>query len=233
MFYVYEWYIVDTDEVFYVGKGTGKRVSELHNRSKYFKSVYNKYKCAVRIVKDSLTNEEACEEEIKRIAEMKSLGWAKCNFTNGGTGFSTGSLNPTVKNPLYGDRNGMRTKNIDFSGDKNPFAGKQHTEDTKNRISENRKGKGGQPGELNPMFGKSVTAGVRNGMYGKTGFLHPNSKMYLVEYLDNTTEILSYKQCEKKFGIAFLRLNGESGVLSYKKQTPNIVYKGVILTRVK
>lgn len=25
MFYVYEWFIVETGEIFYVGKGTGKR----------------------------------------------------------------------------------------------------------------------------------------------------------------------------------------------------------------
>ena len=39
MFYVYEYYIKETDDIFYIGKGTGKRLNELHNRNKYFKLV--------------------------------------------------------------------------------------------------------------------------------------------------------------------------------------------------
>ena len=34
-FYVYEWYIVDTNEVIYVGKGTGNRYKQT-NRNKMF-----------------------------------------------------------------------------------------------------------------------------------------------------------------------------------------------------
>ena len=35
-FYVYEWYNVDSGEVFYVGKGTGYRYKRTENRNKYF-----------------------------------------------------------------------------------------------------------------------------------------------------------------------------------------------------
>ncbi|MGO1527465.1 MAG: hypothetical protein ACTHWU_01935 [Senegalia sp. (in: firmicutes)] len=203
-FYVYEWFIIDSFEIFYVGKGTGRRKLELHNRSKYFMNIYNKYNCAVRLHKQSLTNEKACKEEIKRIAELKAVGQARCNFTTGGIGFAEGSLNPTAKKPHYGDENGMRTQNIDFSG------------------------------ENNPMYGNgTLIKGERNGMFGKKGFKHPNSKMYEVIYSPTEKDILTYKQCEKKFGIAFSRIYIDGGVLHYKKKTPNSIYEGLEVKRLK
>lgn len=62
-FYVYEWFIIDSFEIFYVGKGTGRRKLELHNRSKYFMNIYNKYNCAVRLHKQSLTNEKLVKKK--------------------------------------------------------------------------------------------------------------------------------------------------------------------------
>ena len=38
-YYVYEWYIEDTNEIFYVGKGTGNRVISMKNRNSYFKNI--------------------------------------------------------------------------------------------------------------------------------------------------------------------------------------------------
>ena len=35
-FYVYEWYVTDTDEVFYFGKGTGDRYKRLNGRNYFF-----------------------------------------------------------------------------------------------------------------------------------------------------------------------------------------------------
>lgn len=233
MFYVYEWFIVDTLEVFYVGKGTGMRRFEIHNRSKYFKNVYNKYNCAVHLVYCNLTNEQACELEKDRICEMRMKGQAKCNFTNGGTGFSTGSLNPRVLNPLYGDKNGMRIHNIHMNGENNPFYGKKHSENTKQKISKSRKGKGGRCGKDNPMWNDHRFKGKNNGMYGRTGFSHPNSKIYQIEYTDGTIEILEYKECEKKFGIAFSRIYLTGGIIQYKHKSKNSIYEGIKITRLK
>lgn len=233
MFYVYEWFKVDTYEVFYVGKGTGMRRFELHNRNRYFASIYKKYRCAVRLVGQYLTNEEACSLEVMRIAELKAIGQAKCNLTFGGTGFSTGSLNPTAQNPLFGDRNGMRTKNIDFKGEKNPFYGRTHSDATKRKVSLSRRGKGARFGPDNPMYGKEGNRGESNGMFGRKKFNHPNSRVYLVRYPNGDTEELMFKQCEKKFGIAFMRIHEIGGVLNYKKNTPNKIYEGSVLARIK
>jgi hypothetical protein len=222
-FYVYEYYKKDNDEVFYVGKGTKRRMYELHNRNKYFNAVYAKYDCEVRIYKDELTNEDSCEIERQRIAELKDIGQAYCNFTAGGTGFSTGKLNPIFKRIEDG------TAKL-FTGKENyrSFTGKRHTEESKRLISENRKGKGARFGEDNPMFGKGFK-GKDNPMYGRSEDKHPNSSMYKVLYSDGTTERLGAKQCELKFGVAFERIRGVGGVLHYRQKTNKSIYEGTVL----
>ena len=40
MFYVYEWYNVNTEEIFYVGKGCGNRYKQVSQRNYKFKEYY-------------------------------------------------------------------------------------------------------------------------------------------------------------------------------------------------
>lgn len=230
MFYVYEYYKVDNDEVFYVGKGTGRRYLEVHNRNKYFNAVYSKYDCDVRIIKGDLTNEEACALEIDMIKYYKSRNQAYCNFTNGGTGFSTGQLNPIHKRIREG-RAKLFDENSRFYGENNGFYGRQHSDETKLLMSMNRKGKGGQFGPDNPMYGSDRFRGINNPMYGVSRFDHPNSRKFKIIYLDGDVEYMTYKECEKKFGIAFSRIE-DNGTLHYKKKSKNDIYEGTYIERV-
>ena len=66
-FYVYEWYIEDTNEVFYVGKGTGDRYKRLNGRNYFFKCMYDTHNCNVRKIFVNLTEKEAFEKEIETI----------------------------------------------------------------------------------------------------------------------------------------------------------------------
>lgn len=86
-YYVYEWYIEDTNHVFYVGKGRLRRINEIRSRNKYFLAIYNKYKCKARKIQTGLTNTEACSLEKETIKKRKLSGEAECNFTYGGEGF--------------------------------------------------------------------------------------------------------------------------------------------------
>lgn len=215
-FYVYEYFIVDSNEVFYVGKGTGRRYKELHNRNKYFNAIITKYQCDVRFVQTNISNEQAIDLEIKRIAELRSKGQAKANLTEGGDGFSSGLLNPTYR--------------VSHKGELNPFYGKRHTEETKQKISKGLKGRAGLRGSSNPMYGVRRT-GSDNPMYGKTGTMHHNAVKYQIIYTDGTSEIMHYKGCDSKFGIAFRKIYKTGGILCYLKKCKRSKYEGTEIIR--
>ena len=88
-FYVYEWFIIDTNHIFHVGKGQGNRYLELKGRNKYFLRVAKKYNVASRIYKDNLTEEEAWALEKLRIDELQAMGQCETNIHEGGRGGDT------------------------------------------------------------------------------------------------------------------------------------------------
>ena len=86
-YYVYEWYIVDTDEVFYVGKGCGDRYKTTRRNNKFFNDMYNSHECDVRILEDCLTEEEAYAKEMEWIAWYRdNTNYRLTNQTDGGDG---------------------------------------------------------------------------------------------------------------------------------------------------
>ena len=87
-YYVYEWFIKDTNEIFYVGKGSGKRYKVTNGRSDIFTKVINNNDCDVRIVKYFSNEKDAFEYEAKRIEELKKINQCKCNLHSGGAGGS-------------------------------------------------------------------------------------------------------------------------------------------------
>ena len=85
MFYIYEWFNVDTKEVFYVGKGVYNRY-KVKRRNKKFNEYLQKNKCDVRII-EQYENELLCfkrEEEL--IENYKKIGQCQCNLIFGGNG---------------------------------------------------------------------------------------------------------------------------------------------------
>lgn len=86
MFYVYEWYNIDTGFIFYVGKGTGKRYLSTKKRNKLFKAYFELHNCKSRIIEKFELEEDAFSCEHKRILELKQNGQCTCNLDNGGTG---------------------------------------------------------------------------------------------------------------------------------------------------
>ena len=92
--YVYAHFRKDTNELFYVGKGSGNRAYNFNSRSNYWKNIVKKSGgFTVNIIANCLTNDEAYNFEkivIKALrAQHKSL--SLCNLTDGGEGI----LNPS------------------------------------------------------------------------------------------------------------------------------------------
>ena len=126
--------------MFHVGNGKGNRAYEkYHKRNSYFKNTVAKYKnrVDVRIYKDKLTDQEACEIEKSRIKYYKTLGQAKTNFHEGGLGGHTGNYSSVERSKKLSEA--MKKKNL--NGKNNPMYGKTHTDEVKKMLSKIHKGK--------------------------------------------------------------------------------------------
>lgn len=86
MFYVYEWFNSKTGEIFYVGKGTGKRYLQTRERNELFKKYYKNNECESRIIKRFENENDAFKYEHERICELKRKGQCSCNLDDGGVG---------------------------------------------------------------------------------------------------------------------------------------------------
>lgn len=86
MFYVYEWYNVNTEEIFYVGKGCGNRYKQVSKRNQKFKDYYENNECAVRIIQYFEDEQEALQYEYQHITKLKQTNQCFCNIDEGGHG---------------------------------------------------------------------------------------------------------------------------------------------------
>ena len=90
-FYVYEHWRPDRDECFYVGKGKGKRAQVMRARNPHHTAIQIKLNSLgmqvdVRIVREELSHEAACQLEIDRIAHWRILNIGLANYSSGGEG---------------------------------------------------------------------------------------------------------------------------------------------------
>lgn len=90
-FYVYEWFTVSTDKVFYVGKGTGTRYKHIlkeAEKSPYYKPLKDEFGIDSRIIVDKLTNEESEIMElyfiVQRLLENQPLLQSVIPWESGG-----------------------------------------------------------------------------------------------------------------------------------------------------
>jgi hypothetical protein len=93
IYYVYEHWRPDKGVCFYVGKGKGKRAYKMTERHNPHQNIINKLKrlgmCVeVKLFASGLTEKEALEIEVSRIAHWRSIGIKLANRTNGGDGVS-------------------------------------------------------------------------------------------------------------------------------------------------
>lgn len=121
-YYVYEWFRKDDNHVFYVGKGKGDRVVRTmdSHRNNYFLRYIEKYDCDYRIIKDSLTEQEAYILENEIYQERKANGECECNLSdtspcNGGSALP-GNLNGMYgKTHSYENRKKISEINIEYN----------------------------------------------------------------------------------------------------------------------
>ena len=108
-FYVYKWFIKETNEIFYIGKGTKNRYKQIKKRNKKFLEVYNNNNCEVEIIEYFEKEEDAFKKEYELICYYKNINQCSCNLDNGGKGGCNFIWTPQMRE-YYSKYNVMKSK---------------------------------------------------------------------------------------------------------------------------
>lgn len=139
--YVYLHRRKDTDEVFYVGKGFGKRAWKKTTRSEWWKRIEAKYGRTVEIYREDLSEFEAFVLEAELILKFGRDNL--CNLTDGGEG----GVNPSEATRLKMSLAKKGRIVSDATREKMRIAstGRRHSEETKEKLRSANLGKPGHP----------------------------------------------------------------------------------------
>lgn len=96
-FYIYGHYTADTNELFYIGKGSGRRAWATSGRNPYWTRKANKHGFVVKLLQENLNEETAFTREKELIAEV---GLEKLtNIIEGGDGPTSADMKRLWSNP--------------------------------------------------------------------------------------------------------------------------------------
>lgn len=130
-YYIYAWYYIESNEIFYIGKGCDNRWKDVvHHRNNYFKSIINKEqnKVSVKKLYENLYESNAWDLERKLIHEYWCIGQCKANFHEGGCGGNHGNYGETMRNKL-------KEHGKTLIGNKNPMWHHIYTDEQKKKHS--------------------------------------------------------------------------------------------------
>lgn len=168
----------DTGEVFYVGKGSGKRAFD-KKRNDWWKRIVSKCGYTVEIIEWFDDHDSALAREVELIAEYREKGVQLVNLTDGGEGAKGYKHTPETRKIMsikhIGKTPSDETKkklSLAKKGEKHHMFGKITSIETKRKISATNKDRthshatkmkisSSQKGEKNHMFGKTVSEETR------------------------------------------------------------------------
>lgn len=150
-FYTYIHIRLDTNTVFYVGKGFGNRAYEKRGRNPYWHRIVDNYGYRVEIVFYNLTEQEAFDKEIELIKLYRLKGLCEANLTDGGEGTcgfkQTEDTKKKHSESLMGvpkSEEAKKRMSVAHKGKPSPTKGmtcRKRSEETKRKQSESLRGK--------------------------------------------------------------------------------------------
>jgi len=132
------------NEIFYVGKGKGKRAYSHTGRSLYWRNITKKYGYIVDITEDGLTEQEAFDREVFYINKIgrKDLGLGSLvNMTDGGDGPSGVIRSQETIEKTKESRKGYKTSDETKKKMSKSQTGRKQSDEAKKKVSDARKGK--------------------------------------------------------------------------------------------
>jgi hypothetical protein len=238
MYYVYALWEEGKDHPFYIGKGKGDRFQQhfqeaaswdgesrfriMPNGDKYWYNVAklsiikkDPSKIKVTIIEEGLSESKAFKLETLMVATYGPSfdGGVLTNMTWGGDGVSmTEEVRKKISQYRLGKKHTeeFKTRHREmFSGEKNPFYGRAHSEETKIAVSRARVGKG--IGERNAMS----RAEVRDKISGKNN-VNYNIKPYLTTAVSSSEESTKLWKSAGEFYEQWIS-NGRPGYVKLSK----------------
>lgn len=154
IYYVYIHKKASNGEVFYVGKGSGRRATHVFGRNDYWTKTYKKYGLIVEYVKTGLSESDAFLLEIETIKKYPNL----VNMNDGGTGQSGLVHSEYTKQLLSANNKGRKQPQSEIDNRVKSLRGKKrtpefseliasihrglkHSDETKAKMSASRAGK--------------------------------------------------------------------------------------------
>lgn len=207
MYYVYIWFIKETNHVFYVGKGKGNRLKDLKSRNQYFLNIYNKYDCDSKIIKTFEDEEKAFEYEIEMICFYRNIKQADANLHEGGLGGDVWKYATQESKNKFIERmtivNKERCSSQEFKKNKSEYMSKKYQNEEERRLQSERLREVWLDEELrkrhSEIIKKSQTQKVRD---KRANSLKKRVEVSLggtVEIFDSRKEMLSYLSQEFSF----------------------------------
>jgi hypothetical protein len=167
-FIVYSHTRLDTNEVFYIGKGRPRRMTDKTNRNKHWNNIVLKNDYKSDVIAGNLSEDEALNFEALLIDKLKSAGLKLCNLAKGGKSSAGWKMSDESKAKVSASKKGHKWTAEQKANLSLVRKGRVFSEETRLKIS--LANKGTKPSQ------SAIDAIARKVLCVETGITYPSIK---------------------------------------------------------
>jgi hypothetical protein len=139
-FIVYSHTRLDTNEVFYIGKGRPRRLLDKYSRNRHWNNIVVKHGYKADIIAGNLSEQEALNFEAVLIDKLKKSGLNLCNLANGGKSSAGWNMSEESKKKISDSKTGHRWTSEQKRNLSKARMGRIVSDDTRLKLSIANKG---------------------------------------------------------------------------------------------